>query len=49
MLRNGYHSRYLDRLKESCMKGVHLGLVGFRNKVILASCGVRPPLRRLQL
>lgn len=48
MLRNGSHSLYRERLKVSCMNGVHLGLYGLRNRVILASGGVSPPLRRLQ-
>lgn len=47
VLRNGIHSLYRDRLKVSCMNGVHLGRMGFRASAIPACCGVLPPLRRL--
>src|SRR5262245_64084586 len=47
VLRKGIHSLYRDRLKVSCMNGVHFGLNGFRASVIPACCGVRPPFLRL--
>jgi hypothetical protein len=48
VFKKGSHSLYRDKLKVSCMKGVHCGRTGLRANAIPAWCGVRPPFKRLQ-